>query len=132
MQSVILRAGQVDYADISWRGRDDGLADARRQEAQDMSCDRLGMFFRGEVPRGDKVNFRVRNVAFECLRPGGNEEGIVLAPHCQHRRLDLTQGLVPLWILRDVVLVVVDKRELYLRIPQTIECHLVEGITIRA
>src|ERR1700742_3482031 len=96
------------------------LPDACRQKAHDMFCDRLDMLFEGEVSRVKKVDFRVRNVSFESFRAGGNEEGVVLAPHRQHRRLDPAQGLVPLWIARNIVLVVVDQAELYFRVARTI------------
>ena len=36
-----------------------------------MVCDRAGLFFQGEVPRIEEVDFRVRNISFECFRTGG-------------------------------------------------------------
>src|SRR5262249_25473002 len=54
----------------------------------------------------------VRHVALERLRTGRQEERIVLAPHCQKRRLVFAKISLEFGIQRDVALVVAEQVEL--------------------
>src|SRR5919109_711582 len=83
------------------------------------------MRLKGEVAGIEKMNLRVRDVALVGRGTGCDEDGIVLAPNDQRRRLALAEVGLPLRIQRDVGAVVIEQVELDLRVARAVEQRLV-------
>src|SRR6266446_6996973 len=88
-------------------------AASANEELTDRCRDLGSMRFQSEVPGVKEAHICVRYVAFECLRTSRQEERIVLAPHCQKRRLVLAKIGLEFGIQRDVALVVAEQVELH-------------------
>src|SRR5262249_54070076 len=106
-------------------------ADSSGEEVADNRGDLARMRFQGKLPGIEKVDGRVGNVAFERFRSGWQEEGIVLAPHCEEWRLVRAEVVLEGRIERDIALVVAEEVELDLICARTSEIEIVEGLTIR-
>src|SRR5579883_152773 len=78
------------------------------------------------------MNFSVRYILFECLRPRREKYGVVFSPDCENRRLVFAKCLVPLRILLHVVLIVVKQGELNHIASWTVQRHLIKRIAVRA
>src|SRR5262245_14166262 len=89
------------------------------------------MRFQREVTGIEEAHISVGHVPFECLGTGWQEEGIVLAPSCQKRRLVLAKIGLEFGIQRDVALVVAEEVELHFISARSCEIEVVERIPIR-
>ena len=85
-----------------------GVHGARKKFA-DGPGDLLAMGFEREVAGIEEAYFRSGNVALEGLGTGRQEEGIVLAPGRQERRLVLAEVGLKLRIHGDIALVVAEE-----------------------
>src|SRR5215831_13968725 len=68
------------------------------EELLHRSGDLYDMCLERKVARLEEADLRMRDVLSKCFRPGGNEEGVVLTPDRQQRRLRIAEILLKLRI----------------------------------
>src|SRR5207248_7342269 len=84
-----------------------------------------------EMPGVEKAHERFRNIAFEGLGTGREEEGIVLAPHREEGWLVGAEVRLEGRIERDVALVVAEQVELELVRARPGQVEVVERVSVR-
>src|SRR5262249_21252819 len=87
--------------------------------------------FEREMTGVEKVDFRVRMVALECLRTGRQEERIVLAPYGEKRRPLGADVFLEFGIERDVTLIIAEQVELDIVVTGAGEERRIQGPGIR-
>ena len=80
----------------------------------------------------EQVVLDVLEVTPVRVGPGGREDGVVLAPDDEGRRLVLAEVVVPLGVLRRVAAVAVEQGQLDLRVAGPVQERLVDGPGVRA
>src|SRR5262249_60386898 len=95
VQSTVIRSSLLFWA---WVPRGDVPA----EEVAHEPSDQVPIAFQREVPGVEQVELQSLEVALVRLRPGGREDLVVLAPGDQHRRLVLSEVLLPLRVERRV------------------------------
>lgn len=90
----------------------------------------FAMAFQGEMSAFYETDLSVGQVAFERLRAGGNERGVVFAPDCQQRRTAVAQILLKLRVKGDVALIVENQIALNFSVFGTLGVKNVERIAV--
>jgi hypothetical protein len=101
------------------------------EEVADFRRDLFGMGLQGEVARVEESNDRIGNVAFERPSARRQEEGIVLSPHRQKRRLVRSELILKGRVKRDVALVIAEQVQLDLIRATAGQIEVVERIAVR-
>jgi hypothetical protein len=109
---------------------DGGRPDRSAEGSHNVASNEFAVVFESEVACIEKVKIGAGNVAKVCLRALDSEEGIVFAPDDEGFWLFLAEELMPLVIVREVGLVVMEQVELDCVIARPIEEMLVNGIRI--
>ena len=85
-----------------------------REKIADDGCDLGRMAFEREMPGFEEVDLGVWIIPLEGLRPGRQEERIVLAPYRKDRRTPGAEVVLEFGIERDVALIIAEQVELNL------------------
>src|SRR6266700_4336729 len=107
------------------------VAKSASEELADRRRDLFGMRFQREVPGVEESDDCVGDVALERFGARRQEKRIVLAPHCQKRRLMLAKIGLEFGIQRDVALVIAEEVELHFIGARSCEIEVVERIPVR-
>src|SRR6266567_6156675 len=107
------------------------VAKSASEELADRRGDLVAVGLERKVAGIKEAHICVRYVAFECLRTSRQEKRVVLAPHCQKRRLVLAKIGLEFGIQRDVALVVAEEVELHFISARSCEIEVVERIPVR-
>ncbi len=84
-----------------------------------------------EMPGIQELNPRVRYVLSKCLGPRGNEEGVVLTPNRQQRRLGLPKVILKCRIELHVRRVIEKQIQLNVFVPRTLQQSRVQRVRFR-
>src|SRR5580700_4735016 len=82
------------------------------EKADNLLRNKLAMVFERKVTRVEQVQLRLWNVAQIRLSAFDGEEGIVFAPYDQRLQLLVAEERVPLVVMRQICLVVVQQVQL--------------------
>src|SRR5215470_12292688 len=84
-----------------------------------------------KMPGVEELDLRVRYVSSKCLGAGGNEEGVILSPDCQQRRLGLAKVILKRRIEFQVRGVVEEQIELDVFVPRSFQQRRIQCVRFR-
>lgn len=75
--------------------------------------------------------FRRRDQRLEQIAPLGREDRVTITPDHQSRKLRLLQEVLPLWVERDIMLILVAQFDLDAVVPRPVKQRLIENPGVR-